>query len=107
VALAWYEPDQAGVKQAVTVAFTTLALAQVFHAFNARSRERSAFDARLFTNGWLWGAVAACVALQLAVVYWPLLQTVLHAAPLGLADWALVVACSLAPVAIVELVKLV
>jgi Ca2+-transporting ATPase len=83
----------------------TLTLAQVFHAFSARSQLRSAFDARLFTNCWLWGAVLLCVALQLAAVYSPFLQTVLHSAPLGGADWALVIGCSLAPVGIVEIVK--
>jgi P-type Ca2+ transporter type 2C len=105
VALGWYEAESGGQRQAVTVAFMTLALAQVFHTFNARSQRRSAFDAQLFTNGWLWGTVLVCVALQLAAVYWPFLQTVLHTAPLGVADWALVVGCSLAPVAVVEVVK--
>jgi len=83
----------------------TLALAQVFHAFNARSQRRSAFDARLFTNGWLWGAVLVCLLLQLAAVYVPFLQTVLHTVPLTVTDWGVIAACSLLPVAVVELVK--
>jgi Ca2+-transporting ATPase len=107
VALGWYEAGEGGHRHAITVAFMTLALSQVFHVFNARSQLRSAIDARLFTNGWLWGAVVLCVALQLAAVYWPFLQTVLQTAPLGGADWALVGACSLAPIAIVEVEKLV
>ena len=65
----------------------TLALAQVFHAFNARSPVRSAFTARLFTNGWLWGAVAVCVLLQVATVYGPFLRAVLQTTPLTGADW--------------------
>ena len=85
----------------------TLALVQVFHAFNARSRRRSALDARLFTNGWLWAAVVACVVLQLAAVYWPLLRRVLHTVPLAAVDWALITACAFAPVVVVELVKLI
>jgi Ca2+-transporting ATPase len=105
IALGWYEAQEGGQRRAVTVAFMTLTLAQVFHAFSARSQLRSAFDARLFTNCWLWGAVLLCVALQLAAVYSPFLQTVLHSAPLGGADWALVIGCSLAPVGIVEIVK--
>jgi Ca2+-transporting ATPase len=84
----------------------TLALAQVFHAFNARSRDHSAFTARLFTNGWLWAAVAGCVLLQVAAVYTPLLQSVLQTALLTGADWGLVLACSLVPVGVVGLVKL-
>ena len=87
------------------MAFMTLALAQVFHAFNARSQRRSAFT-RLFTNGWLWAAVLACVLLQLAAVYWPLLQRVLRTVPLSAVGLAVVAACSLAPVAVVEIVKL-
>jgi Ca2+-transporting ATPase len=84
----------------------TLALAQVFHAFNARSQTRSAFTARLFTNGWLWGATLACILLQLAAVYVPFLRGVLHTVPLTGADWALIATGSLTPVAIVELIKL-
>ena len=46
------------------MAFMTLALAQVFHAFNARSQRRSAFTSRLLTNGWLWAAVGVCLILK-------------------------------------------
>jgi Ca2+-transporting ATPase len=106
VGMQWYGTDGAGLQHAITITFMTLALAQVFHAFNARSREHSAFTARLFTNGWLWGAVALCAILQLAAVYVPFLQAVLRTTPLTGADWSLVLACALAPVGVVELVKL-
>jgi P-type Ca2+ transporter type 2C len=69
----------------------TLALAQTFHAFNARSQMDSAFNSRLFTNAWLWGAVLMCVLLQFAAVYIPFLQRVLRTVPLTLSDWGLVV----------------
>ena len=101
----WYGAEGEGLQHATTLSFMTLALAQVFHAFNARSPSRSAFTARLFTNGWLWAAVAVCVLLQLAAVYWPFLHAVLHTTPLTAADWAVILACSLAPVGVVELVK--
>jgi P-type Ca2+ transporter type 2C len=100
----WYGSAGTGLRRAVTVAFMTLALTQVFHVFNARSQRRSAFD-RLFTNAWLWAAVLTCVLLQLAAVNWPFLQGILHTAPLALIDWAVVLAFSLAPVVVVELVK--
>ncbi len=102
----WYGSEGEGLKHAVTIAFMTLALAQVFHAFNARSRKRSAFTSRLFTNGWLWGATLVCVLLQLAAVYVPLLRNVLHTVPLTSADWGLIAVGSLTPVAVVEFVKL-
>jgi Ca2+-transporting ATPase len=102
----WYGSVGDGLRRAVTMTFMTLALAQVFHAFSARSQRRSAFDSRLFTNGWLWAAVLVCVLLQLAAVYWSLLQSVLQTTSLTALEWSVVLAFALAPVAVVELVKL-
>ena len=96
-----------GLKHAITVAFMTLALVQVVHVFSSRSETRSAFDARLFKNGWLWGAVALCVLLQVAAVYVPFLRAILHTVPLGAKDWGVVAVCALAPLAVVEVVKLI
>jgi Ca2+-transporting ATPase len=104
--LRWYGAEGPGLRHATTLSFMTLALAQVLHTFNARSPVRSAFSARLFTNRWLWAAVSLCTLLQVAAVYAPILPTVLHTAPLNGADWALVLACALAPVGVVELIKL-
>jgi hypothetical protein len=41
-----------------------------------------------------------------AAVYVPFLQTVLRTDSLSVADWGMVLACSLIPVDVVELVKL-
>ncbi len=105
IGLNWHGSTGDGLRASTTMAFMTLAFAQVFHAFNARSQRRSAFD-RPFTNPWLLAAVAVCVALQIAAVYVPLLQRVLHTAPPSAMDWVVIAVCSLAPVAIVEAVKL-
>jgi Ca2+-transporting ATPase len=106
VGMRWYDTEGAGLRHAITMGFMTLALAQVFHAFNARSRRRSALT-RPFENAWLWGAVLACLILQVAAISWPSLQVVLRTVPLSPMDMAVVAACSLAPVAAVEVVKLV
>jgi Ca2+-transporting ATPase len=102
----WYGGTGDGLHHPMTLAFMTLALSQVFHVFSTRSQRRSAFS-RLFANAWLWAAVMTCVLLQVAAVYTPFLQRVLRTVPLNLSDWGVVVACSLAPVAVVELIKLV
>lgn len=91
----------------MTMAFTTLALVQTLHAFNARSQVESAFTRRLFSNAWLWAAVLACIGLQVAVVHVPFLQLALHTVALDATDWLLVVSFSLLPVVVVEAVKLV
>ena len=88
-------------------AWKTWARASVMNAINARSQRRSAFTSRLFTNGWLWGAVVICLLLQIAAVYLPLLQKVLHTVPPTVSDWGLIAVCSLMPVAVVEFVKVI
>jgi hypothetical protein len=55
------------IRYAQTMAFTTLVFFSAFTVFNARSDSQSAFVG-LFSNGWLWAAVALALALQVAVV---------------------------------------
>ena len=107
IGMHWHGTDGEGLRQATTMAFMTLAVAQVFHAFNARSQRRSAFTSRLFTNAWLWAAVGLCLLLQVVAVYLPLLQKVLHTVPPTLSDWGVITACSLLPVLVVELVNVI
>ena len=62
---------------------------------------------RLFTNGWLWAAVVTCLILQAAAVYIPHLQSVLHTVPPTISEWGVIAGCSLLPVVVVELVKVI
>jgi P-type Ca2+ transporter type 2C len=78
---------------AQTMAFTTLMLFQIFNVVNARSDERSAF-VHLFTNHWLWIAIGLSVALQVAVVYAPVLQRAFGTVGLTGADWLRCVAAA-------------
>ena len=105
IGMRWHGTTGDGLRLATTMAFMTLALIQVVHAFNARAQRRSALS-RLFTNGWLWAAVLLCLLLQAAAAYAPVLQRVLHTAPPTAPDWGVIVACSLAPIPIVEAAKL-
>ena len=45
--------------------------------------------------------------LQAAAVYVPLLQKVLYTAPPALVDWGVIAGCSLLPVSVVELVRVI
>jgi len=71
-----------------TMAFTTLLFFSLFTVFNARSDERSAFRG-LFSNRWLWRAVALSLLLQVAVVYVPFLQRAFSTVGLSASDWLL------------------
>ena len=72
------------------MAFTTLVLAQLFNAFNARSDRASAFH-HLFTNRSLWGAIALSVVLQIAVVHVPFLNEAFDTTSLNSGQWAICV----------------
>ena len=105
IGMHWNGYEGEGLRRATTMAFMTLALSQVFHTFNTRSQVTSAFTGRLFTNAWLWGAVAMCLLLQVGAVYIPLLQRLLRTVPPTVAEWGVIAVFSLLPVGVVELVK--
>jgi magnesium-transporting ATPase (P-type) len=79
------------IDEARTMAFTTLVLAQLFNCFNARSDRESAFSG-LFTNRWLWGAIALSLLLQVAVVELAFMNDAFSTTPLDLGDWGICVA---------------
>jgi Ca2+-transporting ATPase len=89
-----------------TMAFTTLVFAQLFNVFNARSDERSAF-AMLFSNAWLWGAVALSTVLHLVVIYVPVMQRAFGTVALSATDWLLCLAAASAVLWVSEIAKLV
>jgi len=74
------------IVEARTMAFTTLVLAQLYNAFNARSGRVSAFH-HLFTNPLLWAAIATSLVLQVAVVHLAFLNRAFDTTPLSAADW--------------------
>jgi Ca2+-transporting ATPase len=77
-----------------TVAFTTLAMFQVFNSLNCRSRTQSVFRLGLLSNLYLVGAIVLSVSLQVLANRLPFLQTALGTEPLSLRDWGLVVLVS-------------
>ena len=81
-------------KHAQTVAFTTLAAFQWFHALNARTNYVSILSVGLMSNLWLWLGIGAAIVLQLLVVYTPFGQLLFGTEPLGALDWLLIVAVS-------------
>lgn len=89
-----------------TMAFAVLALSQLIHAFNVRSVYRSLFAIGLFSNRPLIGAFAFSSALQLLVLLVPAISGIFRVTALSGLQWLWVAAISLAPLLIVELIKL-
>lgn len=98
--------SQRSLEAGRTMAFTVLALSQLVHAFNVRSNRQSVFKVGLLSNRYLLGAVALSALLVFAVLEVPLLASVFKVTALGAAEWKMVGALSLAPVVVVEAVKL-
>jgi magnesium-transporting ATPase (P-type) len=74
------------VPEARTAAFTVLVLAQLFNCLNSRSHGTSAFK-RMFTNYWLWSALAVSLILQILVVHHPWLNAAFETTALTPEDW--------------------
>ena len=71
-----------------TAGFTVLVFTSLFTCFTARSDSASAFD-HMFSNPWLWGAVALSGSLQVAVVNVGFLNVAFGTVPLAPDQWLL------------------
>jgi len=91
-----------GEDAANTMAFATLTLSQLFHAFNVRSEDRSLFSQGVLSNPAMNRAFLAGLVLQLAVLLIPPLQGVFSVAPMDAGQWLAVLALAAAPVPICE-----
>ncbi len=100
-----YELYAGSAKHAQTVAFTTLAAFQWFHALNARTNYVSILSVGLMSNLWLWLGIGAAIVLQLLVVYTPFGQLLFGTEPLGALDWLLIVAVSSLILIVDEILK--
>ena len=89
-----------------TMAFATLTLCQLFHAFNVRSEDRSLFRLGVFSNPAMNQAFLLGLAMQLAVLCIPILQNVFSVTALDSAQWLTVALLAMAPIPICEGEKL-
>jgi len=87
-----------------TMAFATLSISQLVHAFNMRS-ESSIFRIHIFENRYLVGALFAGILLTVSVISIPNISDIFRVAPLQVEAWMAVALLSLLPIAIVEVEK--
>ncbi len=86
--------DANGLAYAQTMAFTTLAMFQVWNALNVRSHTRSFFQLSPLRNRWLPVAVAVSITLQILANQLGIFQLALDTVPLSFSDWVPIVAVS-------------
>jgi P-type Ca2+ transporter type 2C len=83
-----------GVEKARTGAFLTVAMTQVFNAFNMRSLNQSVFSIGFFRNKWLILAFFVSIALQIAAIKLPFLEKLFHFRDLQWLDILVITALS-------------
>ncbi len=91
---------------AQTMAFAVLAMSELVHAFNVRSNKESIFKLKFKTNMVLVLATLVSLLLMIVVLGIPALQGMFEVAELSLTNWIWVILLSLAPLTIVEIMKL-
>ena len=89
---------------ALTMAFLTLGLIQLFHAINSKYLHQSIFRKHTFSNKWFNGAIIIS-ALVMSAVELPFMTRFFDITELNGAQWAVVLIAGLCMILIVEIVK--
>ena len=90
---------------ALTMAFATLGLIQLLHAFNVKSVYQSVFKVGLFRNKTFNWAIPVAFVLLMATIVVPGFNSLFHVSHLSLTQWLAVIVGSFLIVVLVELVK--
>ena len=90
----------------VTMAFLTMSMAEIFQAFNMRSRRGSVSTLRK-QNPYLWGAAGIALLLTAAVIYVPFLSGAFGFTPISLKEYLIALGLAVLIIPLVELVKLI
>lgn len=83
--------------RARTLTFTVIVFAQLFHALNNRSEDRSIFALGLWTNKPLLATVGLSGLLQAGLVFWPPVQNVFKVSPFDPEHWLLAFGIGILP----------
>lgn len=102
----WEMGEGANLEYARVAALTTLVTFGLFHVFNSRSVQRSAFRKNPLTNKFLFVATVSSFAIHLGAMYFEPTQMLLRIQPLTLDTWLRLVPIALSVLAVVEIHKL-
>ncbi len=98
--------EEVKVEIGQTMAFTVLALSELVHVFNIRNNKKSIFKTNPFNNKHLLLAIGVSAALMLVILFVPSLRHIFSIPVLPTANIIEVILLVLAPIAIVEIFKL-
>lgn len=98
---------EAAIEAGRSMAFFTLSLSQLVHSFNTRYEKKSVFANGMFKNKYLNSAVLVSLIIQFGVLLTPAIRNIFKVRILTLTEAAVVVLCSIAPLIVVEISKLI
>ena len=90
--------------QAVSVVFTTLALAHLWNVFNIRDADSAVLTNDVTRNGYVWAAIVLCLGLIAAALWLPGLADLLRLPSPGTKGLALAALLSFTPVVLGQIV---
>jgi len=93
------------LKEARTVAMTTMVMFQMWHVFNCRSMDTSVFRIPLFSNRYLIVSVLGALAAQITVLYWGPAQSVFGTTALNFEHWTVILAVTAPVILLMEASK--
>jgi P-type Ca2+ transporter type 2C len=93
------------LERARTLTFTVMVTAQLFHALNNRSEDRSIFALGLWTNKPLLATVGLSALLQVGIVSWPPIQGIFKVVPFDPEHWLLAFGIGILPLIAMEIWK--
>ncbi len=96
---------QVSTANAVTVAFLSLALAQLWHVFNMVPPGSKWLTNKVIRNGFVWGAIVFCLVLLSLAVYWTPAASLLSLEPLSQQLLGLAVFASFFPLVVGFIVR--
>ncbi|BCA79305.1 cation-transporting P-type ATPase [Desulfuromonas sp. AOP6] len=93
-------------ERAVTISFSSLVLARLWHVFNMRDPASPVLRNEITTNPHIWGAIGLGIGLLLSAIYLPGLSKILGLVAPSPREWLLILGASLIPLAVGQAVKL-
>ena len=90
----------------MTMAFLTMSMTEIFHAYNMRSDRGSIFTLKGH-NKWLFGAMLFSFAATALVIYVPVLARLFDFSSISFVEYAAAIGMAMLIVPVVELVKLI
>ena len=102
-----YRGDESQLARARTVTFAIAAFSQLFFTFGCRSQRYTMPELGVFSNPWLFAAIAVSSLLQVSIMTLPFTQNVFAVSTHLTWEWVLIILLSMIPVTVIEVQKLI